>query len=271
MPDCDHRWAKNGGRTTARWGLVRRLICVKCGEGDKHYERDPNETKLRALALLATRLPRSEAEWLTGLKSETIRDHLVSVVGEPACWAETRKKLVQLGLTDDEVNFLGSLGTGASRCAPGSGPLLNADLAALKARIESITGDEVVIAPSRQGVRVCRKKDFDDLIRNAKNLPARRPEYARLSQQELIVLRQLRTPSSQARVLSRIFDEVEMTIDPVTMKPLPAEPTPTTLAMGLRMEFDVFKGIVIRLVRKLRKLSTPRHHRIASSSEDHEV
>jgi hypothetical protein len=43
-------------------------------------------------------------------------------------------------------------------------------------------------------------------------------------------------------------------------KRLPVEPTTTTLAKSLRLHIDVFNGIVIGLVRTLRKLRNPGHH-----------
>lgn len=261
--NCAHAWVKNGFYTCKGRGRVQRWTCKACRQVRKDFEQVTSAKMLQAFALLALRLPLDQAEYLVGVKSETIHEELMSAHGNPERWAAIRKRLLELGSQAQEIKRLDSIATITSlteRCSPSFGSALKADLAALKTRIESVIGMEVVIVASRQGVRVCRKKDFDDFIRNAKNLPIRSLEYARLSQLERKVLKELRTPSDQAQLLSKIFDQGPTAVDPVTMKRLPPEPTPMTLARSLRLDFDVFNGIVIGLVRKLRKLVNPGHH-----------
>jgi hypothetical protein len=249
---------KNGKRVTAKGGFVQRLVCSKCGLPGKTYEHDPGETRLQALALLAMRLPLDQAENLTALKSETISKHLMSVLADRDSWAACRKRLLLLGVSEDELQYLHSCAHIASltnRCAPGFGPVLKGDLPSLKARIESVIRADIVIAPSRQGVHVCRKKDFDDFIRNIGNVPIETLKSVRLTRLEWKVLEQLRQPARKAQLLARIYGGAVMQFDPVTMKVLPSKLTPLeSLAASLNMPFERFKGIVIALVRKLRKL-----------------
>ena len=260
MPEtCQHSWVKNGTRSNRKRGFVQRWVCTKCGEPRNDYEHDPGATRLQALTLVATRrLSLDQAEYLTGLKSETIAKHLRSVVAEPGRWAETREKLSRLGTRDQELDYLRSIVDIAKltdQRLQGSGPNLHVDRTELRRRIESIMGCEVVIGTSRQGVRVCRKKDFDEFVRQIRRLPIDRlATTKRLSPEELRVLRQLHTPDAGAKLLS-MFQSRE--IDPVTLKLLPPKPTMRSLADGLKLDVGTFTGIAVALVRKLRRLTGP--------------
>ncbi len=260
MPEtCEHRWVKNGTRDNDKSGSVQRWVCTKCRKPRNDYDHDPAATRLQALVLVATRrLSFDQAEYLTGLKSENITKHLKSVVADPERWAETREKLSLLGTGDQELDYLFSIVDNAQltrQRLQGAGPNLHADLAKLKGRIESIIGCEVVIGTSRQGVRVCRKKDFEEFMRKIRRLPIDRLTTARrLSPAELRVLRQLHTPDAGAKLLSR-FQSRE--IDPVTRRLLPPKMTMRSLADGLKMDVGKFIGIAAALVRKLRRLTGP--------------
>jgi hypothetical protein len=258
MPEtCEHSWVKNGTRDNDKSGFVQRWVCTKCREPRNDYEHDPGATRLQALALVATRrLSFDQAEYLTGPKSENITKHLRSVVADPGRWAETREKLSLLGAGDQELDYLRSIVCIAKltdQRLQASGPNLPVDLTKLRRRIESIIGCEVVIGTSRQGVRVCRKNDFDELVRKIRSLPIDRlTTTKRLSTEELRVLRQLHTPNAGAKVLS-MFQSHE--IDPVTRRLLPPKLTMRSLADGLKMDARTFTGIAVALVRKLRRLT----------------
>jgi hypothetical protein len=268
MPEtCEHRWIKNGTRgksksgtrSKSKSGFVQRWVCTKCGKPRNDYEHDPGATRLQALALVATRrLSFDQAEYLTGPKSENITKHLRSVVADPGRWAETREKLSLLGTGDQELDYLRSIVDIANltnQRLQGSGPNLNADLAEMKRRIESVIGCEVVFGTSRQGVRVCRKKDFDEFMRKIRRLPIDRlTTTKRLSTEELRVLRQLHTPNAEAKLLSRL-QSGGIEIDPVTRRLLPPKLTMRSLADGLKMDVRTFTGIAVALVRKLRRLT----------------
>jgi hypothetical protein len=260
MPEtCEHIWVKNGTRDNDKSGFVQRWVCTKCGKPRNDYERDPGATRLQALALVATRrLSLDQAEYLIGLKSETITKHLRAVVADPERWAETREKLSLLGTRDQELDYLRSIvdiAKPTDQRLQGSGPNLHVDRTELKRRIESIIGCEVVIGTSRQGVRVCRKKDFHEFMRKIRRLPIDRlTTTKRLSPAELRVLRQLHTPNAEAKLLSR-FQSHE--IDPVTRRLLPPKLTMRFLADGLNMDVGTFIGIAVALVRILRRLTGP--------------
>jgi hypothetical protein len=221
------------------------------------YEHDPGATRLQALALVATRrLSFDQAEYLIGLKSETIAEHLRAVVADPDRWSETREKLSLLGTGDQELDYLRSIVDVAKLTGQrlqGAGPNLPGDLIKLKRRIESIIGCEVVIGTSRQGVRVCRRKDFEEFMRKIRRLPIDRlTTMKRLSPAQLMVLRQLRTPNAEAKVLSMLQS---CEIDPVTRRSLPPKLTMKSLADGLKMGIGTFIGIAVALVGKLRRLT----------------
>lgn len=268
MPEtCEHRWVKNGTRgdrkngtrSKCKSGFVQRWVCTKCGKPRNDYDHDPGATRLQALALVATRrLSLDQAEYLTGLKSETIAKHLRSVVADPGRWAETREKLSHLGTRDQELDYLPlivDIAKLTDQRLQGAGPNLHVDRPELKRRIESIIGCEVVTGTSRQGVRVCRREDFDEFIRKIRRLPIDRlTTTKRLSPEELRVLRQLHTPDAEANLLS-MFQSRE--IDPVTRRPLPPKLTMRSLADGLKMDVGTFTGIAVALVRKLRRLTAP--------------
>jgi hypothetical protein len=268
MPEaCEHSWVKNGTRgksesgtrSKSKTGFVQRWVCTKCGEPRNDYEHDPGATRLQALALVATRrLSFDQAEYLTGPKSENITKYLRSVVADPGRWAEAREKLSHLGTGDQELDYLRSIVCIAKltdQRLQGSGPNLPVDLTELKGRIESIIGCEVVIGTSRQGVRVCREKDFDEFMQKIRRLPIDRlTTTKRLSPAELRVLRQLHAPDAVAKLLS-MFQSCE--IDLVTRRPLPPKLTMRSLADGLKMDVGTFIGIAVALVRKLRRLPGP--------------
>ncbi len=258
--NCEHKWVKNGTRNNRKSGLVQRWVCTKCRRNRKDYEHDPIATRVQALALVARRLSFDNTEDLTGIKSESIHKDLRSVVADPTRWAETREKLSQLGLNDQELDYLHSIvwtaGVTGQRLQP-AGPKLSADRAEVKRRIESIIGCEVVIGRSRQGVRVCRKRDFTEFIARIRALPLDRLATAkRLSPKELRVLQQLHTPNAKAEIFS-MFQSREY--DPVTRRLLPPKPSMKSLADGLNMEVSIFLSIAIALVRKLRRLTGPDH------------
>ena len=136
-----------------------------------------------------------------------------------------------------------------------AGPTRYADVADLKRRIESVIGCEIVIGRSRQGVRVCRKMDFIEFIRKIRRFSIDRlTTKAQLSPKELKALRQLHTPNAEARLFSRL-QSGEIEIDPVTQKPLPPKLTMKSLADGLNMDVEIFTGIAVAIVRKLRRLT----------------
>ncbi len=255
---CQHKWVKNGTRRNRKSGVVQRWFCTKCRKPRQVYEHDPLTTRLQALALVARRLSLDQAECLTGIKSETIHKDWISLVSDPQRWAETQDKLSQFGLSDHELAYLRSMVEIASiidqRLQP-AGPNLQRDIAELKRRIETIIGCDVVIGTSRQGVRVCRKKDLPEFIRQIRKLPFDRlASMKRLSPKELKVLRQLHSPNSLAKLLSRLQpDGIEA--DPVTLRPLPPKLTMRLLGDGLNMDAAIFTGIAVALVHKLRRLT----------------
>lgn len=260
MPEmCEHKWVKNGRRSNRKSGLVQRWVCSKCNLHRNDYEHDPRTIRLRALALLANRLSFDQAEYLTGLKSETIHKHLTSVVVDPGARAEARERLSQLGLADQEVDYLLSVLESAAitsqRLQP-AGPMPGGDLSELKSRIEALVGGEVEIGTSRQGVRVCRKRDLLGFIREMRKLPFNRLASRKpLSPKELMVLRQLHSPNAKVRLLSRLrSDGIE--IDPVTRRPLPTNLTMSSLADGLNMDAGIFTGIAVALARKLKRVTS---------------
>jgi len=263
MPEtCEHRWVKNGTRSDHNSGFVQRWVCTKCGKPRNDYEHDPGATRLQALALLSTRrLSLDQAEYLTGLKSETIAKHLRSVVADPGRWAEAREQLSHLGTGDQELDYLSSIVYNAKltdQRLQGSGPNLHMGLTGLKRRIESVMGCEVVVGTSRQGVRVCPKKDFDEFMRKIRRLPIDRlTTTKRLSPEELSVLRELHTPGAGAKLLS-IFQSRE--IDPITRRLRPPKLTMRSLADALKMDVGTFTGIAVALVRKLRRLTGQKKH-----------
>ena len=234
MPEtCEHRWVKNGTRgdrkngipSNRKSGFVQRWVCTKCGKPRNDYEHDPGATRLQALALVATgRLSLDQAEYLTGLKSETIAKHLRSVVADPERWAEIREKLSLLGTGDQQLDYLPSIVDFAKLIGQrlqDFGLNLHVDRTELKRRIESTIGCEVVIGTSRQGVRVCRKQDFDEFIRKIRKLPIDKlTTTQRLSPEELRVLRQLHTPDEVAKIFS-MFQSYEIDLD--TRKRLPPQ------------------------------------------------
>lgn len=236
---------------------MQRWICTKCDTSGKTYEHDPRKTKLQALALLARRLPLDQTEYLVGIKSESIRKHLMSVTADPERWAETRHGLLGLGITDRELDYLFSVTEIAAltnRCS--AGPGLRWDEAEWRRRIEPILGCRIVIGTSRQGVRVCREQDFTEFIQRMRGLPFDRLATAKcLSPTELNVLRQLHSPNAQARLLSRL-QAPAIEVDAATRRPLPSKLTLKFLAGGLNMDFGAFTGTAVVVVRKLRRLTS---------------
>jgi hypothetical protein len=252
--NCTHRWVKNGFYATIGRGRVQRWICTACQLDRNDFDQAVSTKILQAFALLARRLPLDQAEYLVGVKSETIRQELMLVHANPECWASIQKMLLELEVEAPEIEYLNSVVTIMSltkRCSPGVGRHLRENVARLKTKIESVIGAEVVIARARQGVRVCRKEHFDDFIREVRMLPIETLKSAGLTQLQWKVLEQLRLPVKKAQLLSSVFSREAKEIDPVTMKPLPPKVTLKSLADGLNMDFERFKGIVIALVRKL--------------------
>jgi hypothetical protein len=231
---------------------VQRLTCKHCGCDRKDFEQSVSAKLVNAFALLALQLPLDQTEHLLGIKSETIRKHLMSVNADPERWTETRQSLLGLGITDRELDYLRSvidIGNLTSRCPTGSG--LHLEPAEWRRRIEPIIGCRVIIGTSRQGVRVCRGQDFSEFIQRIRRLSFDRLATTKhLSASELNVLRQLHTPNAQAWLLSRLGAQ-GVEVDGVTGKPLATKLNLKSPADGLNMDVGTFIGIAVTLVRKL--------------------
>jgi hypothetical protein len=254
MPHCcDHQWVKNGFYKGKKRGLVQRWVCKACGQARKDFQQHVSEKTLRAFALLALGLSLDQAEYLTGLKSETIRRDLMFSQRIPERWAAIRKSLADLGAPEREIKYLEVAAYMASltnRYSP-AGTCQNA--AALKMRIECIIGAQVLVTQSRQGVRVAKTEKIIDVIRKIRAVPFQRLGCAALlSEQESMVLQQLRAPNAGAQIFA-LLDTQKREFDVVTGKVLPAKMTLKSLAVGLSMKSNQFIDTVIKLTRKIRK------------------
>jgi hypothetical protein len=223
---------------------------------------------MRALGLLALGLPLSHVEYLTGIKSETLRKDVLSLPSDPKRWFETEQQLARLGLVDSELNWLMRVGLSSGKTNRGSPDLrasFRCDLAALKARIERLIGKKILVGASRQGLCLCCKSDFADFVRRIRAVPV--GTFAKvnpLSQTELEVLEQLWKPNARSHLLAAL-DSAEIEVNPATGKLL-RKLAVRHLASGLEMDVGRFQAVAIGLVRKLdRTRRNPINARAASS------
>jgi hypothetical protein len=102
--------------------------------------------------------------------------------------------------------------------------------ATLAKRIASIIGREVLVAPSRQGVSICKPDDAGGFVAKIRAVSIEKlKSVVPLSAQEFTVLRQVHTPNEQPRVFCWL-DADEREIDPATGKVLPPKMTARTIA-----------------------------------------
>jgi hypothetical protein len=258
MPDqCHHTWVKNGFYRSRTWGFVQRWVCRACGQKRKDFERHVSPEMLKAFALLACGLPLDQAEYLTGLKSETIRTKLVSAYGLAERWTSIVKGLSELGISDHEITGL--------KAKAEIAPLTNRfslfekwdkeKIATLKKRIAAILGTKVVVGKSRQGVRVCKTESLMRLIGTIRAGPPERLNSAGLlSEKEMVFVRQLHAVTQHIQIWMAL-NLSEREIDPQTKKLIPPKVTLPSLADGLQMNLNELIDILVRLVRKLPKLN----------------
>ncbi len=96
---------KNASYKTRRRGLVRRLICRRCGHRWEEQEKpsglfnhvgfyDSDEAILQSFALVAEGLPLEQVGGLMGRKADTIQDRLLRCFGDQRLWATVTESLI---------------------------------------------------------------------------------------------------------------------------------------------------------------------------------
>ena len=200
---------------------------------------------------------RADTQYLTGIKSETIRGHLISCHRDPEHWAWVKGGLVQLRVETMEIEVLSDQIDALNVTMHYSVPLrslrykLPSDLGD---RIKAIIGEPVLITKSRQGYRLCTRADFDKLIQILRRTPLERIiSLSHFPDDEVRVLRELRTPLRVGQLMATIYSS-EHEYDPVTRKVIPPPLTLQTLACVLSMEYDRLLSITIRLALQFRKV-----------------